>query len=437
MSEPDPASASVLLAGRYRLADALGRGGMSTVYRAWDEKLERPVAVKVFSPDGAISTDGERRLREARVLAGASHPHLVTLFDAEWPAHADDRRPAFLVMELIEGESLRRRIERLGPDPDLAVRVAGELGGALDYLHGRGIVHRDVKPENILIEDAGGAVKLVDFGIARLSGSEQLTTAGLVLGTAAYLSPEQVSAAEVGSATDVYSLGLVTLECLTGRREYPGPAVEASVARLVRDPVWPIGLSDGWRQLLASMTSRDAAARPTAAQVVASVDALRAQGEPPIADDSPTVAFGAASFGPPSLTPDPLSTAPTLRLPADADATTQRMASGSGGDDVTAERRPVSRTGDAERPRRRRIALLLGAITIALGITATAVAWSAANVSSQSPRPTTIPTVVITVHETPTPTPARGHDKSEDHGKGNGNGNGKGKNKSGDEQGDD
>ncbi|WP_243061970.1 serine/threonine-protein kinase [Humibacter sp. RRB41] len=376
MSDPD-AAPSVLLAGRYRLADALGRGGMSTVYGAWDEKLGRPVAVKVFSADGAIASDRKRRLREARVLASASHPHLVTLFDAEWPDDAEGRHPAFLVMQLIEGESLRRRIDRLGPDRDLAVRVAAELGQALDYLHARGIVHRDIKPENILIEDAGGSIMLVDFGIAQLSGNEQLTTAGMVLGTAAYLSPEQVSGGQVGPATDVYSLGLVVLECLTGRREFPGSTVESSVARLARDPVLPSGLSVGWNDLLGSMMARDAGERPSAAQVAASVESLRRSGDLPAIDEQSTVIM------------------PTLPLPSAQDAPTMRMSSA----DEVEQSAPT-----AKHPHRRRLAVVLAVALAAAVVIAGAVVWTSLDAQQRQAQPVPLPTVIVTVSPTLSPT---------------------------------
>lgn len=417
MSEPDAAPPSVLLAGRYRLGDALGRGGMSTVYRAWDERLERAVAVKVFGPDGATVGDTERRMREARVLAGVSHPHLVTLFDAVWPGRPEDLQPAYLVMELIEGESLRRRLDRFGADPELMTRVARELGDALDYLHRRGIVHRDVKPENILIEDAGGAIKLVDFGIAQLSGMERLTTAGLVLGTAAYLSPEQVSGATVGPETDVYSLGLVLLECLTGRREYPGPAVEASLARLTRDPVLPDSLPAGWRELLASMTASTPGDRPTGAGVAAVAESLLAHGETPMAEDAPTAVLEAAT---------------TLQLyPAAAHAAPEH----TGTDHAAAVHRVAGAqtrgegSTSAARRRKRGIGTAIIVVILAAAIAGTAAVWTSLANQPRQARPAPIPTVVITENPTaPTPSPSATpkHGKHEhDRGK-NGNGDNQG-----------
>jgi serine/threonine protein kinase len=391
MPEPD-ATPPILLAGRYRLGAALGRGGMSTVYRAWDEKLERVVAVKMFASDGPIAADRERRLREARALAMASHPHLVTLFDAEWPADAGGSRQAFLVMELVEGESLRRRIDSDGANAQLASRLCAQLATALAYLHERGIVHRDVKPENILIEDATGAAKLVDFGIARVSGAERITTAGLVLGTAAYLSPEQVSGHEVGAPTDIYSLGLVVLECLTGRREYPGSAVEAGVARLVRDPVVPDGLPSGWSSLLSAMTERDPAARPTAAQLVAALDSLAARGEPLVADERAQA---------------PSSTGATMPMSPAFTVTTQRMLDGLGllRTSETAAVVPAPRPASApDRVRRSRVAAILAAVLVVLGLTGGALAWSALGDQPRSAPRTPVPTIVVT--EVPTSTPS-------------------------------
>jgi len=268
-------TARTVLAERYTLGECLGRGGMAAVFRARDEKLQRDVAVKVFDASGVSQSDRERRLRETRLLAAANHPNLVTLFDAEWPSGDDgQRRSGFLVMELVEGDSLRRHVERHGPSAELARRVLTELSGALEHLHAHGIVHRDIKPENILVDRTTGRLKLVDFGIAQLIGEEALTTEGMVLGTAAYLSPEQVAGRQVGAPTDVYALGLVALEALTGRRAFPGAAVEAAVARMTADPPMPSGLPSGWRELLGAMTARDPDERPEAATVAARAGAL-------------------------------------------------------------------------------------------------------------------------------------------------------------------
>jgi len=269
------ASGSVILGGRYALREPLGRGGAATVYRGVDLKLDREVALKVFASDDHIGGDDERRerrIREIGLLARANHPNLVTLFDAEWGASADpvSAGNGFIVMELVRGATLRRRLESSGPSAELAAQLAVELGAALAYLHADGIVHRDLKPENILLATGVGpavTTKLVDFGIAQLLGEERLTSDRSILGTAAYLAPEQVTGDGAIPASDVYALGLVLLECLTGQRSFGGSDVEAAIARLTQDPALPAGVEPRWGRLLAAMTAREASARPTAAEV--------------------------------------------------------------------------------------------------------------------------------------------------------------------------
>ena len=267
----DLSDGAALLAGRYSVREKLGKGGAASVYRGVDLKLDREVALKVFASDDIAGTDDERRERRTReigLLARANHPNLVTLFDADW-----DAGPAgngFIVMELVRGLTLRRRLELTGPNPALAAQLAAELGAALAYLHSDGIIHRDLKPENILLAsgfDGGVTTKLVDFGIAQLLGDERLTSDRSILGTAAYLAPEQVAGAGAVVASDVYALGLVLLETLTGERSFPGGTVEAAIARMTQDPPLPAGLHVGWRELLIAMTAREPADRPTAAQV--------------------------------------------------------------------------------------------------------------------------------------------------------------------------
>lgn len=252
---------STLLDGRYRLGELLGHGGMADVYRATDEVLGRDVAVKLLRE---VSETGhrERFVAEARVLAGLDHPGLVTLLDAG----IQSDRP-YLVMALADGPTLSSRIATGPLDPD-EVRVIGlQLAHGLDYAHRRGVVHRDVKPSNVLLCD-GDRVLLADFGIARLIGStEQQTRTGDTIGSPAYLAPEQVAGEDLTPAVDVYSLGLVLLEALTATRAFPGAPVEAAVARLNAAPPMPTSLDPSWRTLLARMTHREPANRPTAAEV--------------------------------------------------------------------------------------------------------------------------------------------------------------------------
>lgn len=247
--------------GRYTLGDLIGRGGAAEVFIARDELLGRDVAVKLF-PAGVGEADESRRQREVQTLAGMNHPGLVTIYDV---GQTDSR--AYFVMQLIEGESLADRI-RSGP---LAlgdvVALGAALADALTYVHRHGVVHRDIKPGNVLL-DGEGRPHLSDFGIAVLADATNITATGMVIGTASYLSPEQVRGQQVGPASDVYALGLVLLECITARREYPGNALEAAVARLHRAPDVPPDLPGPLGSLIVAMTRDEPGERPTTEQVV-------------------------------------------------------------------------------------------------------------------------------------------------------------------------
>jgi tRNA A-37 threonylcarbamoyl transferase component Bud32 len=274
----DTSGSALVLCGRYRVLERVGRGGMADVYAAEDEVLGRPVAVKVFRVDAATGAEGRRIDAESRMLASFTHPGLVTVYDAGTCVVGGELSP-FMVMELVNGPSLRRCLDDgpLGPEP--TALLGAELAAALVHVHARGIVHRDVKPANILLttnpgDGARASVKLADFGIARAVEAARLTTDGSTIGTANYLSPEQVESGDVTAASDVYSLGLVLLECLTGVLAYPGAGVQAAVARLHRQPVVPTHLGGPWIRLLTRMTSREPAERPTAAEVATQLRAL-------------------------------------------------------------------------------------------------------------------------------------------------------------------
>lgn len=260
-----------VVGGRYRLGEVIGRGGMSSVYCARDENLGRDVALKLFAPQSPDTDELKRQEAEIQLLATLNHPNLVTLFDAGIHTRVPDEPRPFLTMELVEGQDLRGRI-RLSPVPldELAVIGAG-LADALAYVHGLGIIHRDIKPGNILLVQIrpGEPVrpKLTDFGIARIVDSTRLTATGTMVGTAAYLSPEQAMGSPLTPATDIYSLGLVLLECIKQTMEYPGNAVESAVARLHRPPEIPDDLPPEWADLIRSMTALEPLERPTATDV--------------------------------------------------------------------------------------------------------------------------------------------------------------------------
>jgi eukaryotic-like serine/threonine-protein kinase len=231
-----------LLGGRYRLEAQIGRGGMSTVYRAFDTVLERTVAIKLMHREIAADSDQlERFRREARAVAQLAHPHIVTVIDAgEEPGPAEDGYAAatpYIVLEYVNGETLKDLIRRRGPlEIPQAIAYAIEIARALGAAHERLIVHRDVKPQNVLIGIEGSA-KITDFGIARSLTEEGLTAAGRVLGTTDYVSPEQALGQPVTGQSDLYSLGVVLYEMVTGEVPFTGDSPVAVAMRHVREDV--------------------------------------------------------------------------------------------------------------------------------------------------------------------------------------------------------
>ena len=248
--------------GKYEILRELGRGAMGVVYEARDPNNGVEVALKVMSPPSRKTKDAEKRQverfgREARALSGLNHPHVV---------HLTERgeiggRPYFC-MELVRGSTLKERLHQQGPLslPEL-VRLAHELSGALDYIHSHGVVHRDVKPENIMIQSNGGA-KLMDFGVAQLLSFEDLTSLGGFHGSPAYMAPEQVAGGLVDARTDVYALGITLYEAATGRRAVEGDSIPLIVQKVAREyPTPPAGLPLYFQAILMRAMAKDPAHR--------------------------------------------------------------------------------------------------------------------------------------------------------------------------------
>ncbi|MFJ4210570.1 protein kinase [Paenarthrobacter sp. NPDC089675] len=299
-----PGTKGGVIDDRYRLGPVLGRGAMSTVYRATDLKLGREVAVKLFLPGSGDDSFRARQQTEMRLLAAFEHPGLVRAFDAGVDTRDDEER-AYLVMELAEGRDLRATLAEGPLSPAETAVIGARLAGALAQVHCKGVIHRDIKPANILVSEepgSGRSVKLADFGVALVMSDDRLTATGFTVGTAQYLSPEQAQGLHLTPASDIYSLGLVLLECLTGKAEYPGTPVETAAARLHRRPYIPAEVPARMASLLEAMTDMDPEQRPKAADVEAALNSPRrklAAGRtailPPVPSRSPRISSGRRS----------------------------------------------------------------------------------------------------------------------------------------------
>jgi serine/threonine-protein kinase len=221
-----------LICGRYELEELVGTGGMSSVYKAKDRLLERRVALKILSDMyGADEATVERFRREARAVAQLSHPNIVTVID-----RGEDEGRQFIVFEYVEGENLKQLLERSGRLPvRRALDLAIQVGRGLAFAHEAGIVHRDVKPQNVLLNGDGQA-KVTDFGIARSIDVDSVTLTGTVMGTSNYIAPEQASGRRVDLRTDVYALGVVLFELLVGRVPFSGESFVAVATQHVNEP---------------------------------------------------------------------------------------------------------------------------------------------------------------------------------------------------------
>ncbi|HYY77345.1 MAG TPA: protein kinase [Gaiellaceae bacterium] len=248
-----------LAGGRYRVERELGHGGMASVFLAHDEELDRPVAVKVLAAHLA-SEPGlyERFVREARMAASFSHPNVVQVFDAG----EEDDRP-YIVMEYVPGRTMADELRSSGKlDTARVVDIALQVCGGLELAHSSGLVHRDVKPQNLLLRD-DGTVKIADFGIARAVEATNLTQIGSILGTAAYLSPEQAEGEPVTAAADIYSLGVVLYELLTGRTPHEFSSLADLVVKQREQPVRPLSdLEPSVPQALEAVVMRCLARNP-------------------------------------------------------------------------------------------------------------------------------------------------------------------------------
>ena len=248
-----------VLGGRYRLVELLGQGGMATIYRARDAQLDRDVAVKLLRPEFGRDPDFLARFRdEAKAAASLSHPNIVAVFD-----FGEEAAGPYIVMELIDGQDLAAILRENGPlPPRQAARVCAEVAKALHAAHVRGIVHRDVKPSNILV-GRDGRVKVADFGIARALNESQLTLPGMTMGSVHYFSPEQARGETATQASDIYSLGIVLYEALTGQRPFSGDGAAAvALARLTTTPPRPGALRAGVPPPLDQIVQRAMALEP-------------------------------------------------------------------------------------------------------------------------------------------------------------------------------
>jgi serine/threonine protein kinase len=324
------------LSGRYEIGDRLGSGGMSNVYKATDLTLERTVAVKVLAEH--LSDDDRfvaRFRREALAVAKLIHPNIVQVYDTG----VDDGRH-YIVMEYVEGRSGAQILQRQGPvEPDVAAEIGAQACAGLDYAHRRGIIHRDVKPGNLMVVGGpvGGGemtVKLTDFGIARAIEQTRITQVGSVVGTAAYLAPEQVRGEEATPATDVYALGVVIYQLLTARLPWEGTTLaELAIRRENERPLPPSSYDTDVPETLSTAVLRalegDPARRYITARELASALRTGLSGaEPPPADseaatramtDTPTDATRRLQATEPA-------TAPTRRAPAPRPAPRPRPA---------------------------------------------------------------------------------------------------------------
>ncbi len=256
---------TVLLAGRYRLVNRIAAGGVGEVWRAEDQMLARPVAVKLLRAEYAQHAETQARFRsEAQHAASLSHPAIAQVYDYH---EGDAEFRPFLVMELIDGPSVADVLADGPLDSERVMDIVAQAAAGLDAAHQSGLVHRDIKPANLLLT-SDGQVKITDFGIAHAAGSAPITRHGQLMGTPAYLAPERVTGRTAGPTSDLYSLGILAHECLTGARPYEGTPMEIVLAHGQRElPALPWSVPAPVASFIAELTARDPAARPASARL--------------------------------------------------------------------------------------------------------------------------------------------------------------------------
>src|SRR5690349_12141637 len=303
----------VMVGGRYELSAHLASGGMATIFRGWDHRLRRPVAIKMLQElDSADARDVERFRREARAAAALASPHIVEVYD-----FFADEGCYYLVMELVEGVDLKHYLKQHSPLPvPEALAIAAQICLALDESHAQGFIHRDIKPQNILL-DSSGTAKLADFGIVQIPGARQRTSGGMVMGTADYVSPEQAQGLPLTPATDLYSLGVVLYEMLTGVPLFTGRTPVAVAMRHASAPPPPLrkrnpAIPPGVERLVLRALAKDPHCRHPSARTLADAIA-RAQAELTVLQAVGGSAILAHAV-PAGISADVLADAPTLAL---------------------------------------------------------------------------------------------------------------------------
>ncbi|MFD3455768.1 protein kinase [Streptomyces sp. NPDC058691] len=270
-----------LVAGRYRITGRLGRGGTGTVWRAEDRLLGRQVAVKELHAEG----DRERALREARTVAQIRHPHVIVLYDVV----EEDGRP-WIVMELVDGRSLADVLAQDGPvAPREAARIGAAVTGALRAAHAAGVLHRDIKPGNVLIERGTGRVVLTDFGIARVDGATTLTGSGDFVGSPEYTAPERMSGQSAGPASDLWSLGVLLCAAVLGRSPFRRDSLGEVLHAVVFEEIRPPERTGPLLPVVEALLQREPERRPDAETTEARLRAYAESGEPPAAQPQDAV----------------------------------------------------------------------------------------------------------------------------------------------------